>query len=493
MRYTQGHGNNADDAFSEQRYSRVIGTSKHALLPSISDPGIFRIKCTPGKETLLLRSVMLKNSDYKSKTGITRIKSAFVTSTRGVMYIEALAEPFAKEAITGLYGFSMKSFAKVPVEEMTSIFNITFKKKPLVNGQWVRVKRGVLKGDLAQVVEIFDSGLRAIIRAVPRPDYTGQYSQSAATAATNAIASGSKKNSSTIRPPQKLFDPEELKTLTGQLPDRQRFPGDIDREMYDVFNNDFHKNGFLFKEVNVDTYIQPMDVRPRLEELRMFLINTPGGEAPVTNTNASSTSVEVSKTVNDKELNDVDKTENEDDDNTDNDNEPTTKKPSLPTSITASLPVVDKAIQQSNTNILNEIARQLKQSGNISGFNNDEVTSSLSKARATIPFVNGDLVQVTSGELKNLVGKVIHVNEVTKIVRISPRNTAFQKDLDIEANILIKYITPGAHVKVISGQLTGQTGRVVSINIVDGDHVAAILTDSTNTEIQCNVSNLQVN
>ena len=32
---------------------------------------------------------------------------------------------------------------------------------------------------------------------------------------------------------------------------------------------------------------------------------------------------------------------------------------------------------------------------------------------------------------------------------------------------------------------------VVSVNSIDGDHIAAILTDGMNTEIQCNVSHLQ--
>ena len=47
----------------------------------------------------------------------------------------------------------------------------------------------------------------------------------------------------------------------------------------------------------------------------------------------------------------------------------------------------------------------------------------------------------------------------------------------IEANLLIKHIRPGAHVKVTEGTYSGQTGKVVCITLVDGSHVAAILTD----------------
>jgi hypothetical protein len=38
----------------------------------------------------------------------------------------------------------------------------------------------------------------------------------------------------------------------------------------------------------------------------------------------------------------------------------------------------------------------------------------------------------------------------------------------------------------------GQTGRVVSVNAIDGKPIAAILTDGINTEIQCDVNYVQV-
>jgi hypothetical protein len=47
-------------------------------------------------------------------------------------------------------------------------------------------------------------------------------------------------------------------------------------------------------------------------------------------------------------------------------------------------------------------------------------------------------------------------------------------------------------LKVVSGKYLGQTGRVVSVDIVDGDQLASILTDGINTEIRCSVGQLQV-
>ena len=52
----------------------------------------------------------------------------------------------------------------------------------------------------------------------------------------------------------------------------------------------------------------------------------------------------------------------------------------------------------------------------------------------------------------------------------------------------MKHVEPGAHVKIIHGRYVGATGRVVAVTIMDGDHIAAILTDGVNNEIQVNVA-----
>jgi hypothetical protein len=71
------------------------------VLPSASDPGIWKIKCVPGKEQLLVRSILLKAMASRGREGVREIhiKSAFCNSTKGYVYIEALGEPFAREAI----------------------------------------------------------------------------------------------------------------------------------------------------------------------------------------------------------------------------------------------------------------------------------------------------------------------------------------------------------------------------------------------------------
>ena len=44
----------------------------------------------------------------------------------------------------------------------------------------------------------------------------------------------------------------------------------------------------------------------------------------------------------------------------------------------------------------------------------------------------------------------------------------------------------------MEGVYSGQTGKVVCVEMRDGSHVASLLTDGVNTEIEVNVSHLQI-
>jgi transcription elongation factor SPT5 len=396
---------------------------QQSLLPSVMDPKIFKLKCKVGCEMLLVRSLMLKAIDMRNKGGLLKIKSAFCSGVKGLIYVEALSEAFAKEVIVGLRMIYGSSFSQVPVAEMTSVLNAKVVKKPIKDGQWVRIKRGPLKGDLARVVGLFEGGSKAFVQAVPRPDYT---------ASATAEREGKQKANAggmKVRPQQRLFDAEEARQAGSSYISRRHHPMDNDGGMYDVWENDYYKNGFLFKEVSVATYLDADEVKPRLEELQLFRQrkSNPDGDddAP------------------------------EDDD-----------------------ALLDQYAP--NAHFMKELADQIDTLG-------DEETKE--GVNALLP---GDLVQVTSGDMRNLIARIVSVNDATRVARIVPYNNALTTEMSMEVDLLVKYIFPGAHVKVVAGRYMGQTGRVVSVKSVDGTNVAAILTDGINTEIQCNVGHLQV-
>ncbi len=220
---------------------------KQSLIPGVNDPGIWRIKVVPGLEKQLVRAILFKTMARQREGKPILIKSAFSTPTAGYVYIEALEEPLAKEAIlgrflspsliifSGLSGFYFSTMKKVPIAEMTTLLTFTVRSKPVKEGQWCRMTRGPLKGDLVKVVRLVegdDGGTRAFIQAVPRPDYDN-------------VAKGKAKPKGTSRPLQRMFVPEDAKAK-GHIIERRR---GFDSEFFDFWNGDLYKHGFLFKEV----------------------------------------------------------------------------------------------------------------------------------------------------------------------------------------------------------------------------------------------------
>lgn len=388
--------------------------AQSSLLPSIHDPKIFKLKCKVGFELQLVRSLMLKTIDVWSKDGIMKIKSAFTTSVKGYIYVESHSEAFAKEIIKGINFIYQSSFQQIAIKEMTSVVSATLTKRPLKPNQWVRIKRGPLKGDLARVLKLVEGGTKAFIQAVPRPDYSPQDGQ--------GRGSAKKAKSNSLRPQQRLFDVEEARAADMYVA-RRSHPLDKGMRMYNLCNGEYYLNGFLYKEVNVATYIDDRDAKPRLEELQLFQSNAAANQA-----NAEGAQ--------------------------------------------------DAADPQSS--FMTELAKQIQ------NIDDDD-------SKGTSIFTVGDLVKVTGGDMQNLVARVLEVNDASRIAKIIPYDNSFTTTFDIELDLLVKHIMPGAHVKVVAGKYMGQTGRVVNVNEQNGQNIAAILTDGMNMDIQCNVSHLQVN
>ena len=417
------------DGFIGQQATPV---AQQALLPSFKDPKLFKIKCKPTHELIAVRAIMLKTIDmFNRQRDFYKIKSAFCGSSKGYIYVEALNEAFAKEVLTGLKMIYLNSFQQVPIDDMTTVLAVTITKKPLKAGQYIRIKRGVLKGDLARIVNVFDGETKALIQAVPRL----QYGDGAGDSKNKITLSGNK-----IRPAQALFDAEQASNSSNGYVFRRHHPLDPSSALYDVWNGKYYKDGFLFDEVNVETFIDNTDVKPKLEELKMFAVKKP------------------SKPVAKKTQKNPEDEEEEDDEEQDDTEDPVSST--------------------MNADLAKEIERL-----------NEE-----SEGKTENPFTPGDLVQVIGGELINLVGRVISINDVYKSAKIRPyNNTLLTEDQDVELNLLVKYVFPGAHVKVMTGKYSGQTGRVVHVISDPGvEQLAVILTDGLNTEIKCNVSLLQL-
>ena len=100
------------------------------------------------------------------------VLSITAPETKGFVYIEAHKEAHAKEAVKGMRLIMTWSMKLVPVSERMQVLQITRQKKPIKEGAWVRIRRGMFKGDLGQCVRVTEGGMKAI-KLMPRLDLQG--------------------------------------------------------------------------------------------------------------------------------------------------------------------------------------------------------------------------------------------------------------------------------------------------------------------------------
>jgi transcription elongation factor SPT5 len=220
------------------------------LLPSIRDPKLWLVKCKPGKERFVVMSLL--NLYYKKMSSGDDplfIKSAFTTdSSPGYFYVEADKEIHVKKAVEGLqFVFSYK-VAIVPIKEMVQALEVKPVSIDIKVGQWVKMKRGIYKDDIAQVVMVQDQNTLVTVRLIPRLEIS-----------KSAV-------SSKRRPPQRLFNPAELREL-GEEIERRTEPS-TSLKCY-FHKNNFYRRGFLYKSLKVDS-LDTANVAPTVTEMEVF-------------------------------------------------------------------------------------------------------------------------------------------------------------------------------------------------------------------------------
>jgi transcription elongation factor SPT5 len=99
-------------------------------------------------------------------------------------------------------------------------------------------------------------------------------------------------------------------------------------------------------------------------------------------------------------------------------------------------------------------------------------------------FVKGDAVIVVQGDLKNLMGIVVKVDDDD--VYIKPKDENLNDSLVVKESQLCKFFKTGDHVKVIAGTHEGATGMIVR---ADAESVI-ILSDSTREDIKVFTTNI---
>ena len=143
---------------------------KSYLLPNISDPALWIVKCKPTKEQWWAVSIMNKYMALRWRGNPIHILSVTVSDrVEGLLYLEAFKEGHVREAIRGVNWVFQSKVAQVPRNEMHQVYEMDKANKAMIKkGQWVRIKNGLYSGDLAKVLEVSDAKNGAIWKIIPR-------------------------------------------------------------------------------------------------------------------------------------------------------------------------------------------------------------------------------------------------------------------------------------------------------------------------------------
>ncbi|QDS68822.1 hypothetical protein FKW77_006424 [Venturia effusa] len=266
----------------KERYGRnrstrqeIAATPQHLLLPSVSDPMIWAVRCKVGKESEIVNQVMRRYADNMNATrDADRIKifSCFArggSAMSGFIYVEATQTEHvlaATDNISFCYGRS--GITIIDIKERPDLLH-TIPPKPIEPGMWVRIKKPQrYAGDLAQVSSVEDNGSDITLKIIPRIDYGVEED-------INAPQNIKRKRpAGTTRPQQRLFNEQEARKKAGRHISMSTSLGKVVFHLH----NENYVDGFLEKDFKLSA-VETEDVNPTLEEVSRFSINNEeGGE-----------------------------------------------------------------------------------------------------------------------------------------------------------------------------------------------------------------------
>jgi len=228
--------------------------SQKLLMPSINDPSIYAIRCTPGKEKELVRKLYDKKRTLERRKMPLDILTVFQRdSFKGYIYIEAKRSDAIDKALQGMVNVFLKDKLLVSVKEYPDLLKqVKSSDIEIVPGIYVRITRGKYKGDLAIVENLSENGLDVLCKVVPRLDY----------GKNDEFTEDGKRIKLTIRPPPRLFNAQDAKMYD---------PSNLQQRSLRryTYKGDDYEDGFLYKDFKLQ-YIQTKDVHPTLAELDLF-------------------------------------------------------------------------------------------------------------------------------------------------------------------------------------------------------------------------------
>lgn len=255
--------------------STAIITPRRYLLPSVSDPSIWAVKCKPGKEKELIFAITKRREERANTRAPIPIICAFERAAMpGYVYIEAPKQADVFAALDGVSNiYPRTKILLVPIKERPDLLRV-IKNKELHPGEYVRIKRGLYAGDLAAIEDTEVNGNEVSLRLVPRLSYGLEEDDKAPMVTGNINAADRKRkagpNKLATRPPQRLFS--EVEAEKKHAKHLSHNTSTSEKKQWTYYGK-IYVNGFLLDDYKIQN-VQTENVNPKLEEVTMF---TQGG------------------------------------------------------------------------------------------------------------------------------------------------------------------------------------------------------------------------
>lgn len=234
--------------------------TQQTLLPGIKDPNLWMVKCRIGEEKATVLLLMRKFIAFQNSEEPLQVKSIVAPEgAKGYIYIEAYKQTHVKAVINNVGTLRMGVWKQemVPIKEMTDVLRVVKEQTGLKPKQWVRLKRGLYKDDIAQVDYVDLAQNHVHLKLLPRIDYT-RLRGALRTAQSESEAAKRKKKR---RPAAKPFDPEAIRAIGGEV------TSDGDFLIFE--GNRYSRKGFLYKNFTMSAILAE-GVKPTLTELERF-------------------------------------------------------------------------------------------------------------------------------------------------------------------------------------------------------------------------------
>lgn len=236
---------------------------RDVTLPSNQDSKLWLLKVKPGLERQLVMRLTNKLFARLNEGQPLMVLQVFeCENVSGVIYVEAHKLSHVEQLTRGISGIYSRGLKMIPIAEMTDIMRAcsTMKECPVQHLQWVRVNKGIHKGDLALVDHLIDAK-KVLVRMVPRiPDCWLNHAEKAPRSwkGLNQLVKGQDH----VRVPQRRFNPQMARDCKKEV---YKPLG----KSYFVWHDMMFRNGMLYQPISISK-LDLEDVCPMLDEVRCF-------------------------------------------------------------------------------------------------------------------------------------------------------------------------------------------------------------------------------